>query len=216
MRKSIVYILPVLITAASIAIVFTPPVIAQQETRAFSVILMAANEVPPVSNVESGASGVAYINLVITRDGGGTIIDATASFDATINGVNGSANIILAHVHQGAAGVNGSVRVDSGISPANPVPVVNGNAKFTRTGLFTSPDIAQAIIDDPAGFYFNVHSPVNPEGVVRGQLLKLATRGSASPLPGTPTAALNVAMHGRGTIVKNELRLRSSWCRHDR
>jgi CHRD domain-containing protein len=200
MRKSIVYILPVLITAASIAIVFTPPVIAQQETRAFSVILMAANEVPPVSNVESGASGVAYINLVITRDGGGTIIDATASFDATINGVNGSANIILAHVHQGAAGVNGSVRVDSGISPANPVPVVNGNAKFTRTGLFTSPDIAQAIIDDPAGFYFNVHSPMNPEGVVRGQLLKLATGGSASPLPGTSSAALNVAMHGRALL----------------
>jgi hypothetical protein len=212
MKKSIVYILPLFLTAVSMTILFTPSVIAQQETRAFSVILLAANEVPPVSNVESSASGVAYVNLVITRDGVGTIIDATASFDATINGVNGSANIILAHVHQGAAGVSGPVRVDSGISSANPVPVVNGNAKFTRTGMFTSPNIAQAIIDDPAVFYFNVHSTLNPGGVVRGQLLKLATRSSASS-PGT--RPLNVELLARGTIVK-ELPLRSAWCRHDR
>lgn len=197
MRKSIVSIFPVLLTAVAMTILFTPSVMAQQEIRAFSVILMAVNEVPPVSNVESSASGVAYVSLVITRDGGGTIIAATTSLDATINGVNGSANIILAHVHQGVAGANGPVKVDSGISPADPVPVVNGNAKFTRTGLSTSPSVAQALIDDPAGFYFNVHSTLNPGGVVRGQFLKLATRGSASPLPGPQTRPLDLTLPAR-------------------
>ena len=31
----------------------------------------------------------------------------------------------------------------------------------------------QAIINNPAGFYFNAHSTLNPGGVVRGQLVKV-------------------------------------------
>jgi hypothetical protein len=30
----------------------------------------------------------------------------------------------------------------------------------------------QSIIDNPANFYFNVHSSLNPGGVARGQLVK--------------------------------------------
>jgi hypothetical protein len=31
---------------------------------------------------------------------------------------------------------------------------------------------AQAIVANPAGFYFNVHTPVNPGGAARGQLAR--------------------------------------------
>jgi hypothetical protein len=33
----------------------------------------------------------------------------------------GTSAIILSHIHEGGAGVNGPIRVDSGISPAAPV-----------------------------------------------------------------------------------------------
>jgi filamentous hemagglutinin family protein len=32
----------------------------------------------------------------------------------------------------------------------------------------------QAIINNPAGYYFNAHSAINTGGVVRGQLVKVS------------------------------------------
>ena len=32
---------------------------------------------------------------------------------------------------------------------------------------------AQAVMDNPAGYYFNMHSPLNPGGVIRGQLVRV-------------------------------------------
>jgi CHRD domain-containing protein len=177
MKKSIAYTILVFLTAVSVATLCSPLVMAQQETRTFSTLLLASNEVPPVSNGDSGASGTAIVTLTITRDGGGNITAATARFDVSINGLAVSQNIILAHIHLGPAGVNGPVRVDSGISPASPVPVTNGQASFTRTNLATTPADAQGIINNPAGWYFNVHSNSSPGGVVRGQLVSNPRRG---------------------------------------
>jgi hypothetical protein len=88
--------------------------------------------------------------------------------------------LILAHVHQAAAGVNGPVVIDSGLSPTSPVTLTGGAAMFTRTGLTVSPTTAQGIINNPAGFYFNVHTPLNQGGAVRGQLT--ATASSSAPV----------------------------------
>jgi hypothetical protein len=56
----------------------------------------------------------------------------------------------------------------------NPGEVVltNGAGTFTRAGLSLPATTAQAIIDNPAGFYFNVHTAANPGGVMRAQLVK--------------------------------------------
>ncbi|MBA2305270.1 MAG: CHRD domain-containing protein [Acidobacteria bacterium] len=34
------------------------------------------------------------------------------------------------------------------------------------------PTLVNAIISNPAGWYFNVHSTLNPTGAVRGQLVR--------------------------------------------
>jgi hypothetical protein len=41
---------------------------------------------------------------------------------------------------------------------------------FTATGVAVSATNLQNIVNNPAAFYFNVHSPTNPGGVARGQL----------------------------------------------
>jgi hypothetical protein len=74
-------------------------------------------------------------------------------------------------------GVNGPIVVDSGLSPANPVPLSNGAGAYTRENLATSNAIAQEILGNPAGFYFNVHSALSPGGVCRGQLVPQQTPG---------------------------------------
>jgi hypothetical protein len=75
---------------------------------------------------------------------------------------------IAAHIHKGAAGVNGPIVVD-----------LKATAKSTWKG--TSPRVAQkcvsakaavvsAIRRNPSGYYANVHTPKNPGGAARGQL----------------------------------------------
>src|SRR5215472_11818016 len=101
--------------------------------------------------------------------------------------------LILAHVHQGVAGANGPVVIDSGLSPTNPVALTAGAATFTRTGLTVSPATAQGIINNPAGFYFNVHTPLNTGGAIRGQLT--ATANSMAPV------IMSAAIQGKNLIV---------------
>ena len=140
-------------------------------------LLGGANEVPPVTNADLNAFG----NAVVTVD----TSNNSFRFDWGVNGLAATA-IILSHVHEAPAGVAGPVRVDSGITPGNPVPVVNGSASFTRSGIIPATDaagIVSRLIANPSGFYFNIHSNLNPGGVVRGQLVRQA----APPTTGVPT-----------------------------
>jgi len=107
--------------------------------------------------------------------------------------------LILAHVHQGVAGANGPVLIDSGLSPMNPVTLTGGAATFTRTGLTVSPATAQGIINNPAGYYFNVHTPLNTGGAIRGQLT--ATANSMAPVvTGASIQGKNLIVTGTGFL----------------
>jgi hypothetical protein len=104
---------------------------------------------------------------------------ASASGTFTVEFKNGQACVrmsvkglgarpIAAHIHKGAAGVNGGIVVD-----------LKATAASTWKG--TSPRVAQkcvaaqasvvsAIRRNPSGYYANVHTPKNPGGAARGQL----------------------------------------------
>ena len=83
---------------------------------------------------------------------------------------NGTA-LTAAHIHPGAAGVAGGVLLSTGLTPGDNVVLTNGTGTFTKTGV-PPKSVAdlQSILSNPAGFYFNVHTTVNPAGAVRGQL----------------------------------------------
>ena len=137
----------------------------------FTATLSTANEVPAVTNGESG-NGTARITFNLTRDAAGVITAATVDFEVTLTGFPSTTNITIAHIHNGPAGSSGGIVVDTGLNGG--VTLTNGAGSFTRTGR-TFGDIANAqrILDNPQGFYFNVHSSANPPGVTRGQLTRI-------------------------------------------
>ena len=138
----------------------------------FTFPLTTANEVPPISNAEAGASGNVTIKLNLTRNASNTITAATVDFAVTLTGFPASTNITIAHIHENVAGVTGPIVVNTGLSSGE-VTLVNGAGSFTKNGVnVTDLTIIDRILANPSGFYFNVHSTANPGGVVRAQLVR--------------------------------------------
>jgi hypothetical protein len=127
------------------------------------------NEVPAVSTADNAGSGLVTITLNLTRNAAGTITAATADFNVSLTGFPSGSVLNAAHIHPGVAGVNGPPAVDTGIT-AGTISLTSGAASFTRTGIVVAPATAQAIINNPAAFYFNVHTALTPAGAARGQL----------------------------------------------
>jgi hypothetical protein len=136
----------------------------------FNVALSAANEVPPITNAEMGAAGSATITFHVTRDTADVVTAATVDFSVTLTGFPAGSVARLAHIHTGPAGVAGPVLIDTGLSPAGAVAMPNGTGSFSFAGVVVSPENATAVLLNPAGYYFNVHSVLNGSGAVRGQL----------------------------------------------
>ena len=139
----------------------------------FTVELSAANEVPAVSNAESGAQGRATITFSVPRDTqGNPTDDGVWNVQAVVTGFTESSSIRLAHIHNGPAGVNAGIFVNTFLTPADAIPVPT-SATINFEGIRLTRNEAQAVMDNPAGHYFNMHTPLNPGGAVRGQLVRV-------------------------------------------
>ncbi len=141
----------------------------------FTATLSGTNEVPPIAGAESGGRGSATVTINVPRDGSGNPTGAgTANFSAQLSGLPGGTPIRLGHIHEAAAGVNGGVVVDTGLTPASPSVLDGSGAGNLVFNDRTVPaDIATRIYANPAGFYVNFHSNNNPSGVVRGQMVRV-------------------------------------------
>jgi hypothetical protein len=139
----------------------------------FTAALLPANETPPITNAEASGNGLATITFNLTRDAAGAITAATADFLVTMNGFPANTTVTAAHIHPGAAGVAGGAQVSLGLGSGE-IVLANGNGNFTKTGITNglSPAQAQDIINNPANYYFNIHSTLNGSGFARGQLVK--------------------------------------------
>lgn len=143
-------------------------------TITFTAALNPANEIPtPVTNADATGRGTGTFTLNLTRDSAGTITAATATFVFSLSGFPNGTSVILTHIHTGGPTAAGSPIVNSGLTAATAVQMPNGSVtNQTFSNINVLPTDAQKIIDDPNGFYFNVHTPLNPGGAARGQLVR--------------------------------------------
>jgi hypothetical protein len=144
---------------------------APTETITFTAQLSPANEVPPVTGPEASGTGTATITFTLNRDNGTAITSATVDFSAPLTGFPAATALTAAHIHRGAVGTNGEVVVNTGLVPGE-IVLTSGSATVTKSGIAVTPTLAQEIIGNPSGFYFNVHSTLNTGGMVRGQLVR--------------------------------------------
>lgn len=88
----------------------------------------------------------------------------------------------MAHIHQGAAGVNGPIVVDF-------MPNFSGS---TATGSVTaSQSVINSILANPSGFYVNVHNAPFPGGAIRGQLEGGVSKSLIFPIVGSTQGTNN-------------------------
>lgn len=137
----------------------------------FVAQLSPAEETPPITGAEATGKGTANIQLNVVRDAGGNLTSAGITFDVTLSAFPANTPINAAHIHPGRLGAAGGVRVNTGLTPGE-VVLTNGSGGFSKANVSLSVADAQSLINDPAAFYFNVHSAANPTGVARGQLVR--------------------------------------------
>jgi hypothetical protein len=140
----------------------------------FTATLLPANENPAIVGAEASGRGDATVTLVVTRDSANNITAASGTFVVNLSGFPAGTPINIAHIHIGGPTTNGTIVMNSGLTAGTVVMNSAGAGTFTAANLsFTSVDIANQVLANPAGFYFNVHSTLNPGGVARGQLVKV-------------------------------------------
>jgi len=150
----------------------TPAAPSTPNTVTFTANLLSTNEVPPVSNAEASGRGSAIITFNLTRNTAGAIQSGTVDFHFDLTGFPANTTLTLSHIHNAPAGQNAGVVIDTGLTAATALGLPSGAGSWETKGRTADAALLQQIIDNPSGFYFNVHSSTNPGGVVRGQLVK--------------------------------------------
>ena len=127
-------------------------------------------------DADTNARGTATITFNLTRDSAGTITAASVNYVYNVSAFPAGTILRGTHIHEGGPTIAGGVKIDSGLSAANPITLATGDMNnITFSNLTNFPDglgLINAIIANPNGYYFNVHSGVNPGGAVRAQLVK--------------------------------------------
>ena len=137
-------------------------------------------------DAETDEDGTGTATVVLDPEAG------TACWEMTVENVD---PITVSHIHEGAEGVSGGVVVDLDVDG------FEGSSEGCNDAA--DADILQSIIDNPAGFYVNVHTEALPAGAIRGQLMAatqpdtaLASRDLGGLLAGTLllAAALGIGL----------------------
>jgi hypothetical protein len=119
------------------------------DTEEFDATLSAAAEVPPTGITATGTATF-------------TVRGSMLSWTVAVVGID---SVTAGHIHAGAAGDNGGIMVDLGLTPTG--------VGFTGTLAIDSATVADSVlVRMRAGTaYVNVHTKANPAGAIRGQIV---------------------------------------------
>jgi hypothetical protein len=136
-------------------------------TPVFKLLLKPNQEVPPIKGLK--ASAVGHVTFDLTRDSSGAIASGEVIFYFNYS-FPGSVTISGLHVHVGAKGTAppANIVVDSGVTSFTDA---DGQGNIT-TVVSGTPATLQAILDNPRGYYVNLHTttPPHPAGALRAQM----------------------------------------------
>lgn len=155
----------------------------------FDAMLDEAQETTPVMGTNDGI-GEATMKLNYTFD--------TLWYHAQMNDLSGA--ITGAHFHKGEAGTSGGVVI--GIPSAN----INGNV---ISGMITGTALADSFVEDllSGAIYLNIHTTMNPNGEVRGQVYRTFREGYTYHLNGAqevPEVSSNASGTGMVSIDRDQ------------
>ena len=143
-------------------------------------------------SAETDPDGSGAATIVLDPEAG------TACWEMTVENID---PVTVSHIHEGAEGTDGGVVVDLDLD----------GFEGSSEGCNEAADAAtlQAIFDNPAGYYVNVHNEAYPGGAIRGQLTASTdSPNTAVPAPGAPLAlygALLLAVAAAGWIGATRL-----------
>jgi hypothetical protein len=181
-----------------------------QETYRFKANMTAGNEVPPITNVDTAATG--WITAKISRDGNGVINGGTVTFDVNFTN-SGPITFTGLHIHYPAAeGENGVVVINTGLGGTTTVESIPGSGNITRTVTVDSTNAAgmaalAAVITSPDSAYVNLHSDRFPGGVTRSQMFPLINRVAQVVGGGEWSSSITIRNPSASTAVQGILDL---------
>jgi hypothetical protein len=134
-------------------------------TPVFKLHLKPSQEVPPIKDLKANAVGSVTFDL--ERSSAGAITSGEVIFYFNY-AFPASVNITGLHIHQAPKGsAVPTFVVNSGV-----IPFADSDGKGNITTVVTgvTPATLQAILDNPRGYYVNLHTSVNPDGALRAQM----------------------------------------------
>jgi uncharacterized protein (TIGR03437 family) len=141
----------------------------------FPVTLLPANEVPAVTGLDAAGPGLFTAHTV--RDNFGGVVAGVAVFDLNYR-LRGEVQFTGMHIHDGAAGQNGLVTIDSGLDRDNQPNSTTGFGNLYRQATISAPRAVasmNSLAANPERHYYNFHTSVNPTGLMRAQLAQEMT-----------------------------------------
>jgi uncharacterized protein (TIGR03437 family) len=154
----------------------------------FQVDMKTSNEVPPVTGLD--ASAPAKITAYTTRGTGGAVTAGAVVFDVN-PAFPADTQFTGLHIHDGAAGTNGSVTIDSRLS-AFPILVGSSGAgniyRLATVGAGAGLATLNSMVKTPYKQYVNLHTTVDRGGAVRAQL---GTMGQMPDITSVDTGIAN-------------------------
>jgi len=187
MNKRLLPILALPTVALGLAVV--PATAASAASATFTASATGANEVSMTGKTGVGAPGA-------SASGTFTADDSTGQFCYTTT-ASGLSDAVAMHIHKAGAGVSGNI-----VIPLDAKEIGKGRVCTTASKTLLSD-----IIANPAGYYYNVHTPAFSAGAVRGQLVAggpsgvaAGNGGQAAQTGGVPPVGIVLMVVGVGAV----------------
>ena len=137
-------------------------------TPVFKLHLKPSQEVPAIKDLKANAVG--QVTFDLTRNAAGAITAGEVVFYFNYS-FPGAVQVSGLHIHKGSKGANGGVEIGAALSAADSVLDADGHGNVTSV-VSGDPAKLQAILDDPRGYYVNLHTSTPPHlgGALRAQL----------------------------------------------